>query len=100
MAAEVTWTACHAASLTPAKGRGLKLLGLDITTAATADTVTTGLTEISGLSFLVEDAAADIASCACAFGISGGTISVYVGKYTDYADVASSIRLLVMGVVR
>lgn len=98
--AEVTWTACHAADLTPAKGRGLKLLGLDITTAATGDTITTGLTEVSGMSFLVEDAAADANSCSCAFAISGGTITIYVGKYNDYADAASSVRLLVMGVVR
>lgn len=98
---EVTWTACHSAKLIPHKGRGLVLLGLDITMAATGDTLTTGLTEISGAGWAYEDAALDINSGAVLAAISGGTITLYSGKISDpTADASGPTRLLVMGTVR
>lgn len=98
--AEVTYTSCHVADLSPGKGRGLMLLGLDITVGASGRTVTTGLTEISGLGWAVEDGAVDIATQSCTFAISGGTITVYEGKISDYTFADNAVRLIAMGVVR
>ena len=98
--AEVTYTACHAANLTPGKGRGLTLLGLNITLAASGGTVTTGLTEISGVGWAVEDAAVDANTQSVTVAISGGVVTVYEGKLSDYVFAANPIRLLIMGVVR
>ena len=99
--AEATWTSCHSAKLKTNKGRGLVLLGLDITPAATADFITTGLTEISGVGWAMEDAALDIASAFIVGAISGGTLTIYNAKISDTAtDASGPMRLLIMGVVR
>lgn len=98
--AEATITAYHVATLTGSKGRGLKILGFDIQ-PDTNETLTTGLSEISGAGHVVEDAAVDAATALVAVQVSAGTITFEVGEIDTYgALTGESVRVLVMGVLR
>lgn len=98
--AEVDITYLHTADLNPSKGRGIKLIGADIQ-PDTNETFTTGLSEISGMGYVVESDSVGATLPLLAVQISSGTITFEVGDIDAYgACVGQSFRLLVMGVVR
>lgn len=98
---EVDFTAMHVADLTHGKGRGMKLIGCDLT-LTDSETLTTGLSEISGVSYVVESAAVN-GDLPLLFvkSVSGGTITFLfseVGTYTNMTD--REVRVMAMGVLR
>lgn len=99
--AETTITTQHVASVTPGKGRGMKLISAYLQ-ADTNETLTTGLSEISGVGFCpVEATDVDADSHTIAVQISGGTITFEVGKIGAYAGVTGLYTyVMVMGVSR